>query len=172
MTSPNRLLQLTLIACAIGLLPGAPARSAERSLYLFGGMEHEVFLGCVTCYVSTVFSIWNADSDYGSPVRENSIWNPRGKYGSRYSAVSPWNPTATNPPIVVDRGGNLYGYFTRNRAHPRRITSIPPSDWPQTEDTRESFIYLAWLLDDYHLIIANLKDVRAAQAESEDPFGP
>ncbi|WP_245688745.1 hypothetical protein [Riemerella columbipharyngis] len=43
-----------------------------------------------------------------------SLWNEYGNYGSNYSSTSPWNNYASYPPIVVDKEGNFYGYFTIN----------------------------------------------------------
>ena len=64
------------------------------------------------------------------------------------------------PPIVVDRVGNLYGYFTRNPNHPKRITANPPLDPNHTDIERKSFVFLAWLLEDYEWIITHLDQVR------------
>jgi hypothetical protein len=172
MASTHRWRLIALSLLAIGSLTSAPASAAERSLYLFGGPEHEEFLGCISCYTSTVFSIWNGAGDYGSTTHPNSIWNQNGKFGARTSLLSPWNTWATQPPIVVDRNGNFYGYFTRNPDHPGRITSMPPPDAPHTENELEAYAYLAWLLDDYEAIIANLEHVRADQMrKSHSPAG-
>lgn len=138
-----------------------PTLASDNSLFLFGGREHDQFLGCLSCYRSETFSVWNENGEYGSTTNENSIWNQDGKYGARSSLLSPWNSWATNPPIVVDRVGNLYGYFTRNPNHPKRITATPPYHPNHTEIERNSFKFLAWLLDDYDWIITHLDQVRA-----------
>jgi hypothetical protein len=164
MTSANRRLRAALIALAI--LAAAPASATDRSLFLFGGIDHSEFLGCVTCFNSAAFSVWNPNSDYGSTTHENSIWNKNGKYGSRASLLSPWNPRAPNPPVVVDRAGNLYGYFTRNPNHPQRITQAPPPHAPQTEIEREGFRFLAWVLAEYDWIISHLDEARSYQSDS------
>jgi hypothetical protein len=43
-----------------------------------------------------------------------------GKYGSSLSQYSPWNSLAHNAPIIVDRDGKSYGYFSVNSLHPDR----------------------------------------------------
>lgn len=91
---------------------------------LFGGANHQVYLGCVTCNKYHSESIWNQVGNYGNQFNPNSIWNKFGLYGNPYSQYSPWNPLASLPPVVVDQNGNFYGYFTANKLHPRR-TTIP-----------------------------------------------
>lgn len=163
MASPHRWLLAGLIA--FGLLAAPPASAADRSLFLFGGRNHQEFLGCITCYNSAPFSVWNPGSEYGSTTTENSIWNRDGKYGALSSRLSPWNPQAPYPPIVVDRAGNLYGYFTRNPGHPQRITPVPPPHAPQTEIQRESYRFLAWVLAEYEWIIDHMDEARAYQSD-------
>ena len=48
-------------------------------------------------------------------------------------------------PVVVDRAGNLLGYFTANVAHPGRVRDA----------------YLLWIVDRHHWIVENLDAVRA-----------
>ena len=38
-----------------------------------------------------------------------------------YSDYSPWNTYSSNPPVVVDRNGNFYGYFTLNQYAGQRL---------------------------------------------------
>jgi hypothetical protein len=146
---------------AVSLWIAAPAIASDNSLFLFGGRDHDQFLGCLSCYRSEAFSVWNENGEYGSTTNENSIWNQDGKFGARSSLQSPWNPWATSPPLVVDRVGNLYGYFTRNPSYPQRITATPPYHPNHTDVERSSFKFLAWLLDDYEWIITHLDQVRA-----------
>lgn len=72
--------------------------SFSQTLNLYGGKNHDVYLGCLNC------------NDYDV----NSIWNEYGTYGSEYSSYSPFNAYTLNPPVVVDKQGNFYGYFTIN----------------------------------------------------------
>lgn len=80
---------------------------AQPPLYIYGGSNHRIYLGCINC------------DDYNT----NSIWNEYGIYGSDYSQFSPWNSYATYPPIIVDKQGNFYGYFTVNEYKAKRWES-------------------------------------------------
>jgi hypothetical protein len=73
-------------------------KNHSQDLHLYGGQGHDEYLGCLNC---------NA---YDS----NSIWNAYGTYGSEYNSYSPWNRYSSTPPVVVDKAGKFYGYFTRN----------------------------------------------------------
>lgn len=92
--------------------------TSPSELLLFGqSMGGQVFLGCLSCDKYDPESIWNEYGDYGSKYASESIWNEHGDYGSKYSDYSPWNPYGQNPPIIVDRDGNIYGQFTVNEYH-------------------------------------------------------
>lgn len=93
---------------------------SAQALLLYGGKDHNVFLGCLNCSDMDTGSVWNTMGDYGSPYSHLSIWNRYGDYGSRYSDYSPWNPYAAYPPVVVDASGGFYGYLTVNSTHPDR----------------------------------------------------
>ena len=58
-------------------------------LYLFGGKDYIVFLGCLTSDKYDENSIWNKYSEYGSKYNSLSIWNKYGTYGSQHSEYSP-----------------------------------------------------------------------------------
>lgn len=88
--------------------------SFSQTLHLYGGSSHNVYLGCLTCNNYDKNSIWNEYGTYGSSYNSKSIWNQYGTYGSEYNSFSPWNKYSSNPPIVVDKDGNSYGYFTVN----------------------------------------------------------
>ncbi len=90
-------------------------KGIAQDLYIYGGEDHDVFLGCLTCSKYSSNSIWNAYGDHGSKYNSNSIWNAYGDFGSEYSSLSPWNEYATNPPVLVDKEGNFYGYLTANK---------------------------------------------------------
>ncbi|WP_102408722.1 hypothetical protein [Parabacteroides bouchesdurhonensis] len=96
--------------------------ASSQTLLLFGGMDHDIFLGCINCNGYSDNSVWNEYSTYGNSNNSESIWNEYGDYGSEYSDYSPWNPYANYPPVVVDRGGNFYGYLTVNKYNPKRAT--------------------------------------------------
>jgi len=130
------------------------ARATDGPLLLFGGPNRDEFLGCLNCYRSEAYSVWNEKGEYGNPENESSIWNRKGPYGSPSSQLSPWNPRAAKPPLVVDRVDNLYGYLTLNRAYPKRIR---PSD---DRRKRRGLEMLAWLLDNYDWVVTHLEEVR------------
>ena len=77
---------------------------SAQTLHLYGGVSHNIYLGCLNC----------------SKHDSNSIWNKYGSYGDKYSDGSPWNNYANNPPVVVDKSGNFYGYLTVNRYKDKR----------------------------------------------------
>lgn len=85
-----------------------------QTLYIYGGQKHDVYLGCLNCDNYNSKSIWNEYGTYGSSYSSNSIWNEYGTYGSDYSQYSPWNEYAKNPPVIVDKQGDFYGYLTLN----------------------------------------------------------
>ena len=101
-------------------------------LLLFGGNNNRVLLGCLNCSPLDRGSVCNRTGPHGSMISDVSIWNRKGTYGSEISEYSPWNRIAvtnslgvsTNPPLIVDRAGNSYGYFTSNPVYPQR-TRIP-----------------------------------------------
>lgn len=86
-----------------------------QALMIFGGEDHDVFLGCLNAGKYDSNSIWNKYGDYGSKYSSCSIWNKYGNYGGKYSSCSPFNTYASDPPVIVDEDGNFYGYFTANK---------------------------------------------------------
>ena len=79
---------------------GSWASPVSAELLLFSGQNNKDFLGCYDC------------SKYDS----GAICNKYGTYGSKYSSSSPWNKysSSNDVPVLVDRSGNFYGYFTIN----------------------------------------------------------
>lgn len=90
---------LAMLLCMVSL--------QAQTLLIYGGSDHDVFLGKL-----------NADC-YDS----ESIWNEYGTYGNEYSSYSPWNEYASTPPVVVDSRGNFYGYLTANEFISQRYSS-------------------------------------------------
>lgn len=118
-----------LVAVVMMLVAGvAPA----EDLLLFGGKNHDQFLGCVSCSEYHPNSINNDYGRFGSPYSPTSIRNEYGQYGSRYSSTSPWNQYGRDPPVVVDRAGRFYGYLTTNPYHSpgRSYQSAPVYNQP------------------------------------------
>jgi hypothetical protein len=99
------------------------AECYSQSLSIYGGQNHEVYLGCLNCSSYDQSSIWNEYGTYGSSYNSISIWNSYGTYGSAYNVNSPWNPYGSNPPVVVDQSGNFYGYLTVNEMKSKRFQS-------------------------------------------------
>lgn len=103
------------------LFLGAAVRS--QTLFIYGGENHDVYLGKFNAGPYDSESIWNKYGKYGSKYRSESIWNAYGTYGSKYNRLSPWNEFSSNPPVLVDAYGKIYGYFTANQykngAYPR-----------------------------------------------------
>jgi hypothetical protein len=108
------------IALLILIIFVAQFVDAQKPLNIFGGRNHDVFLGCLNCNAYGSTSIWNAYSAYGSKFNSNSIWNAYGAYGNSYSENSPFNPYSVYPPVIVDNDGSFYGYFTVNENHDKR----------------------------------------------------
>lgn len=113
---------------------------SAQTLHIYGGSSHDEYLGCLNCDSYDKNSIWNNYGTYGNSYNTKSIWNSYGTYGNEYSSYSPWNNYASNPPIVVDKNGNFYGYLTVNSYKSQRANSS-----------------LASLLYEYHELIK--KDV-------------
>lgn len=101
------------------LLASIPTFS-QKTLHIYGGADHDVYLGCINCDSYNSNSIWNAYGTYGSKYNAKSIWNAYGNYGSEYSSTSPFNSYASNPPVIVDKEGGFYGYFTVNTYKSKR----------------------------------------------------
>ncbi|MDO4764181.1 MAG: hypothetical protein Q4A00_07350 [Flavobacteriaceae bacterium] len=93
---------------------------SAQTLHIYGGKKHDMYLGCLNCDRNESNSIWNRYGNYGDKYNSNSIWNRYGDYGSRYSDTSPWNKYASNPPVIVDKQGNFYGYFTVDKYKDKR----------------------------------------------------
>jgi hypothetical protein len=91
-----------------------------QTLHLYGGKNHDVYLGCLNCNSYDQNSIWNEYGKYGNSYNSNCIWNEYGTYGNEYNSYSPWNSYSNDPPVVVDIEGNFYGYFTVNEYKSKR----------------------------------------------------
>lgn len=94
--------------------------NAQSKLGVYGGKNHDVFLGCINCSDQESESVWNIYSDYGSTHSAKSIWNEIGIYGSKKSKYSPFNINAKYPPLIIDKKGKSYGYLTVDKKNPNR----------------------------------------------------
>mgnify|MGYP003309311395 FL=1 len=109
----KKILSVIIAVLFIGIANG-------QTLLIYGGSNHDVYLGKLNASRYDSESIWNEYGRYGNKYNPNSIWNEYGQYGSKYSSYSPFNEYGSNPPVLVDSQGNFYGYFTANKYRPKR----------------------------------------------------
>ena len=91
-------------------------------LLLFGGQNHDEFLGCLVCNEFGSDSVCNGYGQYGNEYG-SSMWNEYSTYGNEYASASPWNEYSNSDevPILVDRSGQFYGYFTINEYRSKAV---------------------------------------------------
>ena len=106
--------------CLLSIALLISSTTFSQTLHLYGGSNHDVYLGCLNCNNYDSNSIWNEYGTYGSSYNSKSIWNEYGTYGSEYNSLSPWNEYSNDSPVVVDKDGNFYGYFTLNEYRAKR----------------------------------------------------
>ena len=89
--------------------------ASAQELLLFGGSQHDKFLWCLTCNEYSKAAICN-EFGAGNECNTSSVFNDFGTFGNEFSSSSPWNEfsTSTNVPVLIDRAGKFYGYFTTN----------------------------------------------------------
>jgi len=105
------------------------APSRQQKLMLFGGEDHKVYLGCLSCSEYSTDSVFNQYGTFGSRYSSTSIWNHYSEYGSAYSSWGACNPYANDPPVIVDLDGNFYGRLTLNEYHAQIGTGRSFHDW-------------------------------------------
>ena len=115
-----------------------------QTLYIFGGKNHDVYLGKLNANQYDSESIWNKYGEYGSSYNSKCIWNEYGAYGGKYSDYSPFNEYANYPPVIVDINGDFYGYLTVNRYKSNRadfeLANIICTFWKSiSEDVSEAY---------------------------------
>jgi|ERR1035437_943262 hypothetical protein len=111
---------MKVTCCLIVLLAGSVLYAQSTpALLLFGGKDHKTFLGCINCTATSSGSVCNKYG-VGSKYDTNCIWNKYGDFGSKYSDSSPWNKYSSDAPIIVDKDGGSYGYFSANKYHSDR----------------------------------------------------
>jgi hypothetical protein len=108
-----------------------PQQSAK--LMIFGGENHEIYLGCLSCSNYALDSVFNEFGQHGSPYASESIWNHYSVVGSRYSNFGACNPYANDPPVIVDSDGNFYGRLSLNAYHPELGAGARYRDWLETK---------------------------------------
>lgn len=112
-----------MIACALapqgcsGQQNAAPQHQptgGSSAYFVYGGLNHEVFLGCLSCDAYALNSIRNVDGPHGATYAAASVSNHNSPYGDSYSDTSACNSIASNPPVIVDARGHYYGRLTLN----------------------------------------------------------
>ena len=105
-----------------------PEPGAENKLLVFGGVSHEVFLGCL-CEEQDRDSVFNMTGEFGSDLSATSIRNKFAPYGSDSDDTSTCNAAAKRPPLVVTSDGKSLGLLTMNPSLKKRITAPAIDDW-------------------------------------------
>lgn len=88
----------------------------QKELLLFGGPNHDEYLGCLVCSEFKRDSICNGFGRYGNEFSTKGMFNSFAGYGNSFNSKSPWNEVSMSKsvPVVVDRDGKFYGFFTIN----------------------------------------------------------
>jgi hypothetical protein len=123
-----------LITLALGLAISSAAyaqvvTAGRHKIMLFGGEDHKVYLGCLSCSKYANDSVLNTYGPHGSKYATDSIFNRYGEYGSPYSSTSSCNPYASSPPVIVDEDGDYYGELTINTTRSKRAQSETLNSW-------------------------------------------
>jgi hypothetical protein len=117
-----------LLAAAAGAFLSTVSAAVADDILIFAGANHDQFLGCLTCSKHASDSVLNQWSEYGSRWSSTSIFNRWGQFGGRWATHSPCNPYSSDPPVLVDRAGNFYGYLTIGQ-HPQANREPPLIAW-------------------------------------------
>ena len=106
------------LAAAQGATSAGRASGQMSELLIFGGSSHDEFLGCLNCSEYSSDSICNGYGTYGNEYSSSGMFNEYARFGNEYSSSSPWNEysSSNSVPVVVDREGNFFGYFTINES--------------------------------------------------------
>jgi len=102
---------------------------AAEPLLIYGGDQHETFLGCLNCSKFDTNSVSNTFGPHGSAFASDSIFNQFGYFGSTFSSLSVCSVFAGNPPIVVNQKGESYGRLTLNAMAPNAIKNGSVVRW-------------------------------------------
>jgi hypothetical protein len=117
----------TRLAASSPPAAAAPAAADQRML-IFGGRNHDVFLGCI-CPETDRDSVLNEYGPHGGRYSTTSIWYRYGDYGSLYGSYSACSPYATEPPVVVLADGTFIGRLTVNKHARGAITDERVVEW-------------------------------------------
>ena len=111
------MIQIKYLILSITIFLAFGTQANARELILYGGQNHDEFLGCLVCNEFRSESVCNEFGQYGSEFG-STIWNEFSyTYGNEFSQSSPWNEfsLSNDVPVLVDKDGNFYGYFTINQ---------------------------------------------------------
>jgi hypothetical protein len=111
------------LAAQRGVAPALIAPTTNQ-LLLFGGQNHDVFLGCLSCTAVDPASVFNEVGPYGSAIAPHSIRNKIGEFGNSFGPVSACSVLATHPPVIVDRDGTYYGELTVADYRPQALALL------------------------------------------------
>src|SRR5215831_4785426 len=112
---------ISSIGCATTKPPNqnkVPLIPPPSKLMVFGGTNHETYLGCLNCSSTAYDSIYNPSGPYGQrgSYFANNLFG-RGvmdDFGSTgiIQDLSACSTNANNPPVIVDKNGGYYGRFS------------------------------------------------------------
>lgn len=119
---------MAVLAAAV-MLMSPSGSAAQGKIMIFGGSEHDTYLGCLSCSEYSSESVFNEFSQFGSSYSTNSIYNSLSRFGSRLSTYSACSRTASDPPVIVNQDGDYYGRLTINNSHPDQISSREILSW-------------------------------------------
>jgi len=95
-----------------------PPPPPQNKIMIFGGKDHNIYLGCLSCETYENDSIFNENGHYGSCqlFQKDSLFckGPFDDFGSGgpFHDLSACGPNASNPPVIVDNLGYYYGRFS------------------------------------------------------------
>ncbi len=113
--------------------PSSPFFAGEGvKLMLFGGIEHNAYLGCLSCYSTHRESIFNVAGPFSATTGNASLMSRDGLFGKSSGPYSPCSPYAQFPPVMVDQTGKFWGYLTTGSTKPGRNTSESVVAWLRT----------------------------------------
>lgn len=91
-----------LLLVALPLMISAQTQSFK----IYGGADHQTYLGKFDAPANDAESIWNQNGKFGNKNNALSIWNQKGEYGNPESALSPWAAPSAQSPVLRDDKGN------------------------------------------------------------------
>jgi hypothetical protein len=114
--SMTRILFLSA-ALSLGLCAASSSSPAITKLMIFGGNDHQTYLGCLNCSPASPESIFNRSGAYGHcALFSDNLYcrGPLDHFGttSLFESRSACVSDAKNPPVIVSPEGKYYGRFS------------------------------------------------------------